>query len=549
VTRREEIEGWAREQPWARIGAVIVAGWVPEAIEVVKEVRPIADIIVYDPDDIGEDGEGYVRVTLPDSIRVKMGQRKFPHWEVSMLCPPESQGMHQFQGLTNAIKELATNFGDRLSADERHDLGIAAGVISTAITKLDRELPNYAATAQEMAVAGEQFARCRHLTMQQNIERWTEIGLETLPKMVGRTPLQHLDGIAEGRDGLVVGAGPSLNQAMFWLPTVQDRLVIAATEAALPILERGGVRPDVVVCVESQDHAYDGLGELSLWDDAILVPGIHAAPRAWDFPARAICPAIQAIGPIGHFMLEGLGLTPVDSGGSVATVCYAVLHRLGVETICGVGIDSSYGPPDKMRAYAEGVVGKNKPPKAHELLDGWKGEGKVASSPQLKAYRDWFGTMPRQYPDRVHVNLSVGGAHIPGWHEMELEEWTHAVKDRCEAFDGLKLPDKPMDLSWVAAALEEQLDGFAHAEESARGALDAAGRFVEHIQELGRMPKTQNTKMIATLQMSPLHVLARLPGPAEMNAANTVNEHMLQLTQKFAPLIQATIERMNERHA
>ncbi|MHC4644327.1 MAG: 6-hydroxymethylpterin diphosphokinase MptE-like protein [Planctomycetota bacterium] len=497
MSRREEIVGWANQQPWPQIGAVVVIGWIPEAVDVIRERRPMCDIIIFDPGDDGEDGEHYQRVTLLDSLRNKVGHRRFPWWDVTAICPPEMQGEHL-------------------------------------------------QPAQAAIINGEQLARCRHLTMVANVVRWTDIGLEVLPQMHGTVPVQHMEGAAEGKHGLIVGAGPSLNQAMFWLPTVQDRLVIAATEAALPVLDRGGVKPDFVVCVEAQDAAYDGLAELSLWSDAILVPGIHASPRAWSLPAKQICPGLQSVGPIGHWLLSALEVRSLDSGGSVSTVAYSVLDRLGVETISGVGLDCGYGPKEQMRAYADGVIGKTKPPVAHEVLPAWGGSGEVASSPQLKTYRDWFGVQVRQHSQRNHINLSVGGARIEGWHEAELSEWVEAVKDNCEPFDRLEIPDKPLDLAWTIGDLTDQLDGIKHAEELCGDAIDAINRVDETMTSLGKLHTMPNATIIAALQMSPLEEMAMLPGPQNMAAAKRVCEGVFGKAKNIVPRIESTIERMKE---
>jgi hypothetical protein len=553
MTRKAEIDGWAEQQPWDQIGVVIIAGWMPYAIEVVRKIRgPMADIIVFDPDDAGEDGEGYWRVQLLDSVRLKLGHRRWPFLDVAILMPPEMQGPERFDPLVRMLDGLIEGYGD--------DLGVAGvAMLQSAKVDVDRLLAglkekhrSYIHDLHDYARQGEQFAQCQHLTMLTNVEKWTEIGLDLLPDYADKTPVQALKGMAAGRDGLIVGAGPSLNQAMFWLPAVQDRIVICATEAACPVLERGGVRPDVVVAVEAQASAYEGLEGLSLWDDAILVPGVHASPKCWELPAKQIMPAIQSIGPLGSWLCENLDIQTLEAGGSVATVAYSILDILGCDVICGVGIDSAYGPESNMRAYAEGVrggEGKRKRPVCHERLPAWGGHGVVASSPQLKTYRNWYALMARQHKERQHINLSVGGARIDGWHEMELKDWHDAVLEHCEPAGRINPPFQPIDLAWSIEALSEQLEGIRYIEDTAQEAIDVTNRFVEAMTKLGKLPSVQSTKLVGSLQHSPLHIMRRLPGQDHMATANHVNKRLLEVCAKFAPLLERCIERMKQRYA
>jgi hypothetical protein len=556
MSHEEQIKRWAQEQPWLHIGVVVVVGWLPEAFEIIRRCKPMCDIIVYDPLDEGagidehEGEEGYWRVQLKDSIRNKLGHRRFPHWQVAMLAPPEMQGAGRFTGIAPAIENLVKEYSSELSKPDARDLAAAAGGIKSIVDDLLEAHPAHVQEIEPYVIGGEQFARCKHLTLFANVKKWTEIGLELLPEYVGKTPIQELAGACKGRHGLIVGAGPSLNQAMFWLPAVQDRIVICATEAALPVLERGGVKPDIIVAVEAQEGAYDGISELELWQDAILVPGIHASPRVWGMPAKHICPGPTCVGPVGYWLFSNTELESLDTGGSVSTVGYSILDRLGCDTIAGVGIDSAYGPKSNMRAYASGVrggSGKQKQPVAHEELPAWGGEGTVASSPQLKAYRDWFGVQART-KERQHINLSVGGARIEGWHEMELPDWK-ALVEELEPVPPIAVPYKPLDLSWTISALEEQLEGATYAAEVTTESIRIIDRFHETMTKLGKLHELPNARLVSTMQISPLETMALLPGPVEMNTLKKMNQSFLETINAFVPLFERCLERMRKTHA
>ncbi len=499
--RRADIETWASGQPWPRLGIVVAVGWLPEVAEAAAARNPHCEVVIFDHEDEGENGDGYKRITELDAVRVAMGERKWLHLEAALICAPE----HQAQ---------------------------------------------WAQPVYDAMIEGEVLGRTRHATMLKNIPKWFASALEALPAMAGRTPFQALTGQAQGLPGLIVGAGPSLDKALPWLRKLQDKLVIAAVETALPALDAAGVRPDLVAAVESSPMAYDGLDDLEVWPHTILVLGSHVHPRAWEFPARAICPALQAIGPIGTWLVDHEGCESIQSGGSVATVCHGLLDTLGCSSISGVGIDSAYTGG---RSYAAGVVRMRDgvrmeipPPVPNETLPAWGGLGTVPSNGQMRVYRDWLATQARLKPSIRHINISEGGARIDGWDEMTQRQWAKLVAAGAD-LPRLHVPDEPLDMSWCAEALREQLAGVAASKDKAQDAIRAFNRVVDAIDAISRVHRDPTCRLIAQTQYSPLDDIAMLPTFDNIAAAQRVNESTCETADMMMPLLRRAIERL-EKH-
>ncbi|MCP3973180.1 MAG: DUF115 domain-containing protein [bacterium] len=505
MDRRAIIEQWADSQPWPRVGITVAIGWLPEVAEIVKARRPICDVVIFDHESEGEDGDSYQRVTSLDAVRVAMGDRKWPHLESTLICSPEDKA-------------------------------------------------RWAQPVYDAMVEGEVLGRVRHMTLLRNTPQWVEAALEVLPAMAGRTPVQAMADQAEGLPGLIVGAGPSLDKAMPWLVKLQDKLIIVAVETALPALDAAGVRPDIVAAVETSVRAYDGLEGLGVWADTLLVLGSHVHPMAWQLPAQTICPALQAIGPIGTWLADHEGCHSVQSGGSVGTFAHGLLDMLGCSSISGVGIDSAY---TSGRGYATGVVryrdGKRldlgKPIQAPtEQLEAWGGVGTVGSNPRLRIYRDWFGTRARVRSHIRHMNMSEGGARIPGWDELTLRQWAKLV-EAGEDVPRLVVPDEPLDLSWCAESLREQLRGTAMAKDKAQDAIRAFNGVVGAIDNIAGSQRDPDCKLIAQTQFSPLEDIAMLPTFDNFAAAQRINETTCATADHLLPLLRRAIERLEKQYA
>lgn len=162
---------------------------------------------------------------------------------------------------------------------------------------------------------------------------------------VGGEGLAPLEGIAKGRLGIVVSAGPSLRRNLHLLaePGIRERCVIVATQTVLrPLLEEG-IRPHFVAALDWHQISrrfYEGLQERDVADTTLILdpqanPVIAAS---YPGPVRTIgAPHLDALlGPLAH----DRGRLP--SCATVAHLCYQIARFLGCDPVALIGQDLGF---------------------------------------------------------------------------------------------------------------------------------------------------------------------------------------------------------------
>ncbi|MEM6458163.1 MAG: 6-hydroxymethylpterin diphosphokinase MptE-like protein [Planctomycetota bacterium] len=160
----------------------------------------------------------------------------------------------------------------------------------------------------------------------------------------------ELEGAAEGRVAVCVGAGPSLvkNVDLLRDPAVRRNVVVIAVQTALrPLLDRG-VRPDFVTALDYSPicaRFYEGLPELP---DVTLVAEPKAHPAILDaFPGPVrVCNSgfnDQLLGDPRH-RPEGMArpVTPIRGGATVAHLSYYLARHLGCDPVVLIGQDLGF---------------------------------------------------------------------------------------------------------------------------------------------------------------------------------------------------------------
>jgi len=162
---------------------------------------------------------------------------------------------------------------------------------------------------------------------------------------IGGEGLAPLEGIAKGRLGIVVSAGPSLRRNLGLLaePGVRERCVIVATQTVLKPLLAEGIRPHFVAALDWHQISrrfYEGLREKDV-ADTTLVLDPQANPiiaESYPGPVRTIAaPHLDALlGPLAR----DNGRLP--AGATVAHLCYQIARYLGCNPVAMIGQDLGF---------------------------------------------------------------------------------------------------------------------------------------------------------------------------------------------------------------
>ncbi len=279
--------------------------------------------------------------------------------------------------------------------------------------------------------------------------------LGNLPCALDNRPLAALRGKFVGVPGIIVAAGPSLDQNVLELRRVNDRAVVIAVDTALiPLLARG-IQPHFTVVADPSYKNYSHLLGTGGQVRHFVVATMGVAPRVFaDFSGRLFTGVLEnplarmieaACGPIGR----------VQAWGSVISMALDVAVQLGLDPIVFIGQDfaftgmrnhcrhtsweetwlASNPDPDLLeRKERESIVGSGRMVEAPDLY------GRLTySSERLVLYKNFLLKLLREVPGRRFINASEGGILT----EIESRSLTWVLRE-------FVTKRAPLDLSWLS---------------------------------------------------------------------------------------------------
>jgi len=148
--------------------------------------------------------------------------------------------------------------------------------------------------------------------------------------------------------GIIVSAGPSLNEAISEIRKVKDIALIVSTDTAYPSLIKQGISPHLIVSIDTQIHSKKHFYSKK---DNILIADVVANPSV----VRGFIGKTFFSGTINIYHTVSIktifsdwierNILPIgflQCGGSVATTIYDFLRNIAVKKIILVGQDLGY---------------------------------------------------------------------------------------------------------------------------------------------------------------------------------------------------------------
>jgi len=277
----------------------------------------------------------------------------------------------------------------------------------------------------------------------------------------------------------IVGAGPSLSDALPLLPAAAKRGLVFAVNASARAVA-GVVKPDVLVVRESLDVSAHLAGVTA----GLVALDLCASPAVWE--------AAEGVGPRGWFLAAAvqhfaahqlLRARAPYCGPSAVTAAVSLAEAWGCSPIVLVGCDLAFARDGQ--GYAPGSAwgdvrgalrvgglveldglgamhataresGQRPVPvrQSVEMLPALDGGEPVASlltwGDQVRWLANRAARTPGDYTWRV--NASGGGTHVEGWHRLDLEHITSVLDDLGpRAWYGA--PGRTLDVAPLVAAL------------------------------------------------------------------------------------------------
>lgn len=232
----------------------------------------------------------------------------------------------------------------------------------------------------------------------------------------------------EGKPGILVSAGPSLNNNIDEIKNAVGKALIVATDTAVKPLLNHGIRPDAVLTIDPSKPVilFD---KEEVWDIPLITMGNGNSQVIEKHKGRKFFSV--SLGEFDEIMFSKFhkALPLLETGGSVANNVFSFLRECGCNPIILVGQDLAY---TNKRSHADGTfTDKMKEldvteSKYIEIEDIYG--GKTVTTHDFKHYLEWFEKMIKGHPEITVIDATEGGAKIHGAELMTLKE---AVSKYC----------------------------------------------------------------------------------------------------------------------
>ena len=230
---------------------------------------------------------------------------------------------------------------------------------------------------------------------------------------------------------IIVAAGPSLNRNIDELKKVQKRACIIACDTAMKPLLSHGIVPDFFLVVDAMKPKllldYPGVENIP-FVTTLAVPNdimkFHTGKKFFYFCGESLFKKAVDFGykdRVKPVPIEE-GVSPLKTGGSVATSAYALAEFMGSETIILVGQDLAF---TGNKSHADGTF-DDKMEEMDYISDFPQVEDihgdMVYTAPDMKAYLEWYEKEIEEHPDYKVIDATEGGALIKGTEIMTLSD-------------------------------------------------------------------------------------------------------------------------------
>ena len=205
-----DFDNWLNEQDWSDIDLVLCVGLGPAAKwpRKIREKTTRPFILVYEPD---------------EKIRKQ--------YSLVERCTVSSNAVILRGRMRKALEDCHGSI--LLVADDDGPIEMRSAVMD-AWNEAEK-----AAMYREQSAIHTAHLRVAHM-------------LQSLDNFVAHAPINNLLGLFEGKTGVVVGAGPSLDKNIDVLKANRDKVIIAAVNSSWPALDAAGIEPDFVVVCEAK---------------------------------------------------------------------------------------------------------------------------------------------------------------------------------------------------------------------------------------------------------------------------------------------------------
>ena len=321
-----------------------------------------------------------------------------------------------------------------------------------------------------------------------------DCALTNLTHHIGLPGIEPLRNAFEGKPGVVVASGPSLDKNIELLKEIQNKAVLVAADASLRMMLPKEIKPHFVTSVEraaATSRLFDDLAAES-YSESFLVGSPICHPDTFK---NYLGPQISTEREHGFFSIFNLQKGVLSPGPSAGNLAFRLLSFLGCDPIILVGQDLSTTDEGKTHAsgnlYGDQVEGYLNNP---ELLPGNYQET-VRTNWVLKMFHQSYEYDVSNVSVRV-INATEGGARIAGTEIKTLRETIdeHVTSDLLTSTQTdfttvsdyiascLEYPDAATQQKQLADVISRVKDTISYLDDVAttlNGSIDAAAEYAD----------------------------------------------------------------------
>ena len=304
---------------------------------------------------------------------------------------------------------------------------------------------------------------------QMTAEQW----LTLIPKLANLPSVMALKDQFEDADVLIVSPGPSLASDLELLTEVHDRFLVIATMKALGALFDAGIRPDLAIWQDPQDHSdaiptHAEIADVGL----ILNEGCHPAFYEANFATHFAYPEPGFRGTSLSAALHGEE-TPLFIGTSVSSLSAIMVLALGAKSVTLLGQDLSIGGGLYV-GEADAEASSEKEEKTYLTCKGIHGE-MLPTLPNYFSFIGEFQHVAQGFKEQATlINSTASGAFLEGWDHIPFAEHPLVTDDSGKRYR--------IDVHEKSAISEDRIQKVVDALTDTESRLDHARRISDEIQ-------------------------------------------------------------------
>lgn len=244
--------------------------------------------------------------------------------------------------------------------------------------------------------------------------------LHCIPKMNSLEVLKYI--FPEDTPGIIIAAGPSLDDNVLELKNAKGKAILFATDRALPTLFKNGIIPDFIVTVDP-DKA-DECFQNPISKVLPMICPAHAKQEALGTHQGKIflTSCYEYMGKL--FRNLGSNIPILNTGNSVATTTFSICLYLGLKNIILVGQDLAYKGEVSHTGGDIEQIGLDE----EKYVEGVNGN-LVKTRYDWENFRIWYEDKIQTLKDEINViDATEGGALIQGTTVMTLR---NAIENYC----------------------------------------------------------------------------------------------------------------------